>query len=241
MDPNDNQQTVVTAERQIPRPVQLFIQALIIYSIITLALETVPELKTYQRFFQVSEIVVVTIFTIEYFWRWALAPNWRTYPFHPMAIVDLLAILPFYLRLGLDLRGLRAIRLLRLFRLLKLARYSRSCDLLATAAKRCAPELVVFGMIAGIIILISAMALYYAEHNAQPEVYRSIPETLWWAVVTLTTVGYGDVYPQTLLGRIVASFIMLLGISIVAIPTGIISSTLTDLVRERRRSSPDDK
>jgi len=218
----------------IPKGVQLFIQALIVYSIITMCLETMPELSDYQLFFKASEYTVVAIFTVEYLVRWWLSENRLRYPFTFMAIVDLLAILPTYLRLGLDLRSLRAIRLLRIFRLLKLGRYSRALQFLGDAIKQSSAELVMFGFLAGIVILISAMGLYYAEHDAQPEVYSSIPDSLWWAVVTLTTVGYGDVYPVTAVGRLIASAIMLAGIAFIAIPTGILSSTMMDLVRERR-------
>lgn len=216
-----------------PRPLQLFIQALIIYSIITVCLETVPDLAAYRSFFRVSEIVVVVIFTVEYFARWVLASNRLTHPFRFLTVIDALAILPFYLQFGVDLRALRALRLLRLFRILKLARYSRALQTLAEAFTRSAPELAVFGFLVCIILLISAMGLYYAEHDSQPDVYSSIPGSLWWAVVTLTTVGFGDVYPATPMGRFIASAIMLCRIGLIAIPTGILSSTLTDLVRER--------
>ena len=86
------------------------------------------------------------------------------------------------------------------------------------------------------IILVSAVAMYYAEHDAQPEVYTSIPATLWRAVVTLTTVGYGDAYPVTVLGRMVASAIMLVGIGLVAVPTSLLSAAMTDAIRSRRRA-----
>ena len=217
-----------------PRWLQLLVQALIAYSIVTVALETVPDLAEYRSFFRASEIIVVVIFTVEYAARWLLAGNRLTYPLHPFAIIDLLVILPFYLQFGIDLRALRALRLLRIFRILKLARYSQALQTLGEAVKRSAPELGVFAFMVAVVVLLSAMALYYVEHDAQPEVYSSIPASLWWAIVTLTTVGYGDVYPVTLLGRFVAALIMLTGIGLIAVPTGILSSTMTDLLGERR-------
>jgi voltage-gated potassium channel len=141
------------------RAAQIFIQLLIVYSVVTLSLETVPELSKYQFFFHASETVVVVIFTIEYVIRWALADTKLRYPFRPLAIVDLLAILPFYVQLGFDLRSVRAVRLLRIFRLLKLGRYSRAMQNLGEAVRRAGPELVGFGLIVLVIIALSSMAL----------------------------------------------------------------------------------
>lgn len=215
---------------------QLAIQALIFYSLITMCLETVPELSMYQSFFGWSEFVVVMVFTVEYAVRWSLSKNKIRYPFQFFSIIDLLAILPFYLQFGVDLRMFRAFRFLRLFRVLKLARYSQAIDTLGLAVRRTAYELAVTAMLAGIIIVVSAMCLYEAEHVAQPEAYPSIPASFWSAVVTLTTVGYGDVYPVTSVGRFIASLIMLAGIGFIAIPAGLISSQLTEILRERRES-----
>lgn len=224
------------------RVAERIIEALIIYSIVTMALETMPELSAYQRFFQVSETVVVAIFTVEYLVRWLASKNRARYPFTFLAIVDLLAILPFYIAIGIDIRGLRAIRLLRTFRILKLGRYSEAMRMLGEAFRRTAPEMAAFSFVAAVVIVISAMLLYYAEHDAQPETYTSIPSSLWWAIVTLTTVGYGDVYPATTIGRLVASVVMLMGIGFIAIPTGLLSSSMTEIMYERRqqRQEPQD-
>ncbi len=222
------------ARDKAPRALNLFIQGLILYSIVTVALETMPTLSSYGLFFRISEVVVVVIFTVEYLAFWALSKDRLRYPFRFMAIVDLLAILPFYLQLGIDLRSLRALRLLRIFRVLKMGRYSKALQTLGEAFQRAAPELAVVGYTVALIILISAMGLYYAEHDAQPEVYTSVPAWSWWAIVTLTTVGYSDVYPVTPVGKIIASAIMLTGIGFIAVPTGLLSSTMTDILRERR-------
>ena len=209
-----------------------FILILILYSIVTMTLETMPEMRHYRTFFVWSEFVVVSIFTVEYVVNWVASRN-RRYPLTPLAIIDLLAILPFYLQLGVDLRGLRAFRLLRVFRLLKLARYSKSLQLLGEALRRSGPELLAFGFVGLIVIYISAMCLYYAEHNAQPEVFSSIPATFWWAIVTLTTVGYGDVYPMTAIGKVVAAVVMISGVGFVAVPTSIITVKFSEVLRER--------
>ena len=220
--------------RNLPTWLRLAIMGLILYSIITVCLETVPELSQYAWFFKVSETIVVVIFTVEYFGMWYLSDDRWRYPFRPMSIIDLLAILPFYLHMGIDLRAIRADRLLRIFRVLKLGRHSRAIQTVGEALRRSSPELSVTAFAGGIFILISAMALYYAENRAQPDVFSSIPASLWWAVVTLTTVGYGDVYPVTTLGRVIASIIMLIGIGMIAVPTSILASTFSDLLHERR-------
>jgi voltage-gated potassium channel len=222
-----------------PRWLQLSIQALILYSVVTLCLETMPELIAYREFFEISEFIVVVIFTVEYFACWTFSNNRWTYPFRLMSIVDLLAILPFYLNAGLDLRSLRSLRLMRIFRVLKLGRYSTALQTLGDSLKRSWPELSAVLFLTLIIALISAMGLYYAEHDAQPKVFSSIPASLWWAIVTLTTVGYGDAYPITPLGKLMAGTIMILGIGLIAVPTGIVSSNLTEMMRESRGSESD--
>lgn len=227
------------AREQAPQWVQILIQVLIVYSVVTIALETMPELAGWSMFFEVSNVVVVAIFTVEYFAFWWYSDDRLRYPLRLTSIIDLLAILPFYLALGIDLRFVRSVRLLRAFRILKLARYSRALRTLGEAFRRTAPELAVIGFAAAIVIVISSMMMYYAEHEAQPNVYTSIPASLWWAVVTLTTVGYGDVYPVTLVGRLVATIVMLLGIGLIALPTGIISSAMTEIIRENRERARD--
>lgn len=225
-----------SVSRELPRFVEIFLQLLIVVSIISLCLETMPELSSFQPWFDTEETVIVAIFTVEYFVRWALSANKRRYPFTFMAIVDLLAVLPFYMNWHADLRSLRAVRLMRISRILKLGRYNQSLKLLGEAVYLVRSELVVLATIAGIVLLISSMGLYYAERDAQPEAFRSIPESLWWAVVTLTTVGYGDVCPKTGIGRLIASAVMISGIGLIAIPTGLISSSFTELLRRRRDS-----
>ena len=216
---------------------QKAIQALILYSVVCFTLQTKPELSDYQRFFEISEVVVVAIFTVEYLTLWAISKNKWKYPFRFGTIVDLAAILPFYLQFGIDLSSLRVVRLMRLFQILKLAKYTRAFDTIVVATKRCGPELAVTGLLAMIVIYASAMGLYYAEHDAQPEQFPSIPASVWLTITTLTTVGYGDIVPVTPLGKVIAAVVMLAGIGMVAVPTGLISSQMTEILRERREGS----
>lgn len=149
-----------------------------------------------------------------------------------MGIVDLMAILPFDLALGLDLRSVRALRLLRLFRIFKLARYSKAMNRYRDAFISIKEELVLFGVTAMIILYLSSVGIYYFENPAQPEVFSSVFTAMWWAVVTLTTVGYGDVYPVTIGGRIFTTLILMVGLGVVAVPTGLFAAALNKVKGE---------
>ena len=174
-----------------------------------------------------NEITTVAIFTIEYVLRLALCRPRFSYALSFFGIIDLLAILPFYISTGIDLRSLRAFRLLRLFRLLKLARYSAAMQRMRRAFIIVKEELILFGATALIILYLSAVGIYYFEREAQPEEFASVFHALWWSIVTLTTVGYGDVYPITLGGRIFKFFVMITGLGIVAVPAGLFASALS--------------
>ena len=208
-----------------------FIQALILISVIAFSFETIPNLepstKTLLRFI---EIFCVIIFTVEYMLRVYVADSKLKFIFSFFGIIDLLAILPFYLALGLDLRFLRSLRFLRLFRVLKLVRYNKAINHFSRAIKSAKEEILLFLFITLLLIYFSAVGIYYFEHEAQPQHFASIFDSLWWAIITLTTVGYGDVYPITVGGRVFTFFILMIGLGIVAIPTGIISSALTKSV-----------
>ena len=147
-----------------------------------------------------------------------------------MAIVDLVTILPFWLPMLLPgtMLGLRALRLVRLLRIFKLNRYFDAMKSLGAVIVRKKRELLGSLFFVGILMLISSLLMYSAEHDAQPDVFRNAFSGLWWAVATLTTVGYGDIYPVTVLGRLVGTLIAFSGLAAVAIPTGIISSGLME-------------
>ncbi|MFN3413092.1 MAG: ion transporter, partial [Thermoanaerobaculum sp.] len=163
----------------------------------------------------------------EYLLRVLVAEKKTRYVFSFFGLVDLIAIAPFYLSTGLDLRALRAVRFLRVFRLLKLARYGQAMDRMRRAFLLVREELVLFLVAALIFLYISAVGIYFFEHEAQPERFASVFDGLWWAAVTLSTVGYGDVYPVTLGGRFFTVCILLVGLGIVAVPTGLFASALS--------------
>lgn len=211
----------------------LVIQTLIIISLFTFSLETLPDLSTGSRaILGWAETVIVILFSIEYALRVYVADRKTGYIFSFYGIVDFLAILPFYLAIGLDMRTLRALRLLRLFRLFKLARYNAAIDRFVKAFSIAREEIIIFAMVTIILLYFSATGIYYFEHEAQPEVFASIFHSMWWAVTTLTTVGYGDMYPITVGGRVFTFVILIIGLGIVAIPAGLLASALNKVRRD---------
>ncbi len=206
----------------------LFIQFLILLSIVTFSIGTLPNLSDhFQRVLRATEIFIVVIFSVEYLIRVFTSQKPLRFIFSFFGIIDLLAILPFYLSLGIDLRSLRAVRLLRLFRILKLARYSKAIDHFRRAILLSKGELGI--SLAAMILLLyfSAVGIYYFEKTAQPESFSSVFDSLWWSVATLTTVGYGDVYPVTVGGKVFTFFVLMIGLGIVAIPAGIFAAALS--------------
>lgn len=211
-----------------------FIQALILISLITFSVETLPNLKPQTRtILRAIEIFCVVVFTIEYILRIYVADSKPRFIFSFFGLIDLVAILPFYLSFGIDLRSLRALRFLRLFRVLKLVRYNKAMNHFVRAIKTAKEEILLFIFITLMLIYFSAVGIYYFENQAQPEHFTSIFDSLWWAIITLTTVGYGDVYPITVGGKVFTFIILMIGLGIVAIPTGIISSALTRSVDKK--------
>jgi voltage-gated potassium channel len=211
-----------------------FIQILIFISIVAFSFETVPDLEPNTRkILRVIEIFCVVVFTIEYLLRIYVADTKHKFIFSFFGIIDFLAILPFYLALGVDLRSLRALRFLRLFRILKLMRYNKAIKRFTAAISTAKEEILLFLFVTLILIYFASVGIYYFENEAQPEHFASIFDSLWWAIITLTTVGYGDVYPITVGGKVFTFFILMIGLGVVAIPTGIISSALTTSVDKK--------
>jgi voltage-gated potassium channel len=210
--------------------------ALIFLSVLSVALETEESLYSlYGPYFRGFEYFSISVFSIEYVLRlWVCnldprynRPIWGRVKFAltPMALVDLVAILPGLLpTMGMDFRFIRAIRLTRLFRVLKLSHYSQSLKTLNRVIKSKKEELLVTLFSGVIILIISSSLMYYVERDAQPDAFNSIPAAMWWGVATLTTIGYGDIYPKTVLGKVLGSVIGILGIGLFALPAGIIAS-----------------
>ncbi len=206
----------------------LFIMGLILLSVVSLSVETLPDLDPdILRTLGIFEVVVVSIFSIEYLLRIYVADNKFRYIFSFYGIIDLLAILPFYMTAGIDLRSIRVFRLLRVLRILKFSRYSEASTRLLKVFKSIKAELVIFLLISFCFIYIAAVGIYYFENRAQPELFTSVFHSLWWVVTTFTLLGYGDVYPITTGGRLFTYFVLMVSIAIIAIPTGLIASALS--------------
>jgi voltage-gated potassium channel len=210
------------------RVFDIAIQSLIIVSLISFAVETLPDLSQgFRRALSWMETATVAIFTVEYALRVFVADRKRDYIFSFSGIIDLLAIVPFYLRTGMDLRSVRVFRLLRVFRSFKIFRYSKAIRRFQRAFIIVKEELLLFLMATGMVLYLAAVGIYYFENEAQPEAFGSVFHSLWWAVTTLTTVGYGDVYPITVGGRLFTFLVLMIGLGVVAVPAGLLASALT--------------
>ena len=211
----------------------LVIQGLILVSLLCFCFETLPDLdESTTRLLNYIELFSVVVFTVEYVLRIVVADRKRQFFFSFYGIVDFLAILPFYLSIGVDLRSIRVFRMFRLFRSFKLIRYSEALRRYRQAFRDVKEELVIYSMATVFIIFLSSVGIYYFEHQQQPEDFKSVFHCLWWSIVTLTTVGYGDVYPITMGGRVFTGVILFLGLGIVAVPTALLSSALAKADRD---------
>lgn len=214
-------------------------------SILCIILET--DVVIFSKFstpFYYLEIFTITIFTIEYITRlWICTedpkyshPIWGRlkYLISPLAIFDLLSIIPFYIpSTNLDLRFLRALRLFRLFRVLKLGHYSQSFKILAQVIKKKKEELFITLFAGFIVLVIAASLMYLVEGNVQPDKFNSIPSAMWWGVATLTTVGYGDIYPITPLGKFLGTIIAVLGVGLFVLPAGVLASGFSEELNKK--------
>ena len=229
------------------RAFDVAILTLIFLNVLAAILGTVPSIEAAAgAFLSWFEAVSVAIFTLEYVARvWACTSDERyarpmlgrlRFVVTGMLLIDLLVILPSYLPLlGLDLRSLRVLRLMRLLRIAKVARYYSALRLIKRVFIAKKEELILTSAILALLLVIASSVLYYCEYLEQPEAFSSIPATMWWAIATLTTVGYGDIYPQTGLGRLFASIIAVLGIGMFALPTGILGAGFVEEIQKSKQ------
>ena len=225
-------QIVEETDTRMGKVFDLTIQILIVVSAVSFAIETLPGLSsTTIRLLAISEAVIIGVFTAEYLLRLYFSQKKLSFVFSFYGLIDLAAVLPFYLALGLDLRSLRLFRLARLAILLKLFRLSKAARRFQLAFKLVKEEILVFGLFSLALIYLSAVGIYHFEHEAQPEVFVSVFDGIWWATVTLTTVGYGDVVPITTGGKVFTFFVFIVGLSMIAVPSGLVASALSK-VRE---------
>ncbi len=218
---------VINTGTPFARGCQAVIQLLIVLSIVAFTIETLPDLSPELRGrLRLFEGIIIGIFTVEYLLRLWLSEKRLAFVFSFYGIIDLLVILPFYLQFGLDLRSLRILWLFRLFRLFKLVRYIDAAKRIADAFRMVRVDLAVFSIGALLVFYLAAVGIYFFERDAQPETFASVIHAFWWALATLTTVGYGDVYPVTLGGRIFTFFILMIGLGVFAVPTGLITMAI---------------
>lgn len=223
---------VTNQESVAGRRFDLCIQSLIIISVIAFSYETLPGLSPVELFvLHIVEVFTVVVFTVEYLARVYFSEQRLRFIFSIGGLIDLVAIAPFYLALGVDLRSIRLFRLLRLIRLFKLSGYGGALRRFGIAISAIRAELLMFGLITVMCIWLTAVGIYYFESEAQPESFGSIFHSMWWALATLTTVGYGDVYPITVGGKVFTFFILMIGLSLVAVPSGLLAAALTSVAK----------
>jgi len=229
-------------ELEFNNPINIFLSILIIANVICVILATVNSLYIrFSVFLNGFEVFSVIVFTIEYILRiWSCTSNKKykhpikdrlRYATQPLLIVDLFAFLPFYLPLiSVDLRFLRILRIFRVLRVLKLERYFSALKIVVKVIKNKSSELISTFIVIFILLIIVASLMYYIE----PQTFDNIPQAMWWGTVTLTTVGYGDIYPTTVLGKLVGAILALLGIGLFGLPAGILAAGFIEEIQKRK-------
>jgi len=236
-----------TVSNRAARILSLGLIGLILLNVLAVMAESVAWIRASYGAWLISfEVFSVAVFVVEYvlrLWSCTANPQYKhalsgriRFALTPLAIIDLLAVLPALLLLsGVDLRFLRILRLTRLLRLAKLGRYSKALQAMGQVLRNKREELVLALLLMVMILVVAASLMYMAESESQPEAFSSIPATMWWGIMTLTTVGYGDVYPVTVLGKITAAVIAVAGVGLFALPAGIVGSAFIEL-REQQKS-----
>ncbi len=201
-------------------------------SIAIMALETFALPTSLREALFVADVALSLGFLIEYLFRVATADNKRAYISSFYGIIDLVALLPILIHAAASLRVLRLLRVLRVLRLLKVTRYTNALDRYQQALKSIAAEATLFASVAFVFIIGFAFLIYEVEHDVQPGKYSDIFDAIWWAVISLTSVGYGDVFPVTTAGRLLTLAMVLTGMGIVAVPTALLASALNQAHNE---------
>lgn len=246
---------IVEVARPGDRASRLFdvtILSLIVLNLVAVIVGTVDGIEQrWAAVFVPFEIASIAVFTVEYLARiWSCVEDPRyaapvtgrlRFALRPLVLIDLAAILPAFLfMLGIDLRGLRALRLVRILRLAKAVRYVSAMSLFRRVLLSRREELTIAAGVTLLLLIAASSLMYAAEHRAQPDAFGSIPAAMWWAMATLTTVGYGDVYPVTPTGRFFGSLVAILGVGLFALPAGILSSGFSEELQKRRRQEKED-
>jgi voltage-gated potassium channel len=231
----------------VERFINLALMTLILINVLCVILETIPHIEeSYRLAFDVIEAFSIGTFTLEYLLRvWSCVEEPRysdpiagrvRFALSFIALVDLVAVVPAYLPgdAFLDLRYARVVRLMRMLRLVKLRRYSRTIQTFGRvlAAKR--TDLGLIALVMVLLLVLASSSMYFAEHHAQPEVFSSIPASMWWAIQTLTTVGYGDMVPVTPIGKLMGACIALIGVGFFALPAGVLAAAFAEEVATER-------
>lgn len=212
---------------------------LIFVNLVIICLETFESMNAYLWFFELAEDVTVLIFTVEYIIRCYLAYRHNRlfkYMFSLLGLIDLISILPFYIPFidPFDTRFVKLLRLFRLFTLFKLYRYSDHLKTIVHVLMAKSSDLVATFFSIFVVLLFCSYLMYYIEHDVQPEKFANIFDALWWGISTLGTIGYGDVYPVTVGGKLIASFLALLGVGLIAIPSAILSAGFVEVQNRRK-------
>ncbi|MDP8225589.1 MAG: ion transporter [Candidatus Lernaella stagnicola] len=231
-------------EDRVSRAFDVAILALIVLNVLAVIAETIDEVQSsIGPALRAFEVFSVVVFSTEYLlrlWSCTLSPQYRhpvwgrvRYAFSFFMIIDFLAIAPFYFGMIGDLRFLRSLRLLRFFRIMKTLRYSTAAHTLVSVAKSKKEDLTISFVFSGVLFILASSAMYFCERDAQPEAFASIPHAMWWAAATLTTVGYGDVAPITVVGKVLGGIIAILGVTTFALPTAILGAGFLEKASSR--------
>jgi voltage-gated potassium channel len=225
----------------------IFLVIVIFFNVLAVILESVESIgAAYSGLFKIFSLFSVTFFSVEYLSRlWVCTENKKfenpvagrlRYAMTPLALIDLMVLVPFFLPffVQIDLRILRVLRLLRLFTLFKLTRYSSSLKLIGTVVREKKEELLVTFAVTMILLIFASGIIYFLENEKQPGAFSSIPAAMWWGVATMTTVGYGDIYPVTAIGKFFGGFVAILGLGTFSLPAGIIAYGFIEEIQKKR-------